>query len=212
MLHHLLLTAFTVSGIIHFAMQERLARERGNKFVGVTELAAAAGRILHESGPAQSRGTVSSVPDERTVRFYLSEGLLAPAQERQGAASVFGYLQLLQLLVVKQLQAKNLPIRQIREALAGRAIEELERWLGVEGEAAAKNEAQKFLESLLAQPAPPQNIIRKKTAPPASLQTMWQRHEIEPGLEIHLRAGYQSPQDDNALRRLLQRIRDIIEG
>lgn len=186
--------------------------------MGVTELAAAAGRILQEGGPLQSRGTVSSVPDERTVRFYLSEGLLSPAQERQGAASVFGYLQLLQLLLVKELQAKNLPIRQIRGALAGRAIEELERWLGGEGEAAAKNEAQTYLESLLKQPPPKAeippspSILRKRVAPPASLQTMWQRYEIEPGLEIHLRAGYQPPTDDHALRSLLQRIRDLIEG
>lgn len=199
-------------------MQERLALERGSKFVGVTELAAAAGRILQAGGPLQSRGTVSSVPDERTVRFYLSEGLLSPAQERQGAASVFGYLQLLQLLLVKELQAKNLPIRQIRGALAGRGIEELERWLGGEGEAAAKNEAQKYLENLLTQPPPKAEIspspsmLRKRMSPPASLQTMWQRYEIEPGLEIHLRAGYQTPTDDHALRRLLQRIRDLIEG
>ncbi len=199
-------------------MQERLARERGNKFVGVTELAAAAGRILQAGGPLQSRGTVSSVPDERTVRFYLSEGLLSPAQERQGAASVFGYLQLLQLLLVKELQARNLPIRQIRGALAGRAIEELERWLGGEGEAAAKNEAQKYLESLLTQPPPkaeipPQpSMLRKKMSPPSSIQTMWQRYEIEPGLEIHLRTGYQPPTNEHAMRSLLQRIWNIIEG
>jgi hypothetical protein len=131
---------------------------------------------------------------------------------------VFGYLQLLQLLLVKELQAKNLPIRQIRGALAGRSIAELERWLGGEGEAAAKNEAQSYLESLLQQPPPkaerpPQpSMLRKKISPPSSLGTLWQRYEIEPGLEIHLRAGYQPPLNEHALRNLLQRIRDLIEG
>jgi hypothetical protein len=48
--------------------------------------------ILAEIGTTQDRGTVSAMPDERTLRYYLAEGLLSPAAEKQGTASVFGYL------------------------------------------------------------------------------------------------------------------------
>src|ERR1044071_8719113 len=101
-------------------MKYWLERARQAKYVGVAELADEAAKILAEIGPAQERGTVSEVPDERTIRYYLSEGLLSPAEEKQGTASVFGYRHLLQLLVVKKLQAEGLPIRAIREQI-GRA-------------------------------------------------------------------------------------------
>ena len=50
----------------------------------------------------QEKGSVAEVPDERTVRYYLSEGLISPASERRGSASVYGYRQeLLELLAVE---------------------------------------------------------------------------------------------------------------
>src|SRR5918912_3326958 len=138
-------------------MKSRLDELRQQKFVGVAELAAVAARVLAERGPLQERGTVSELPDERMVRYYLTEGLLAPAEEKQGTASVFGYLHLLQLLAVKHLQAEHLPIRKIRELVEGRSERELERLLGVDARAASKNAALSYLESLLTQtpPAPP---------------------------------------------------------
>ena len=108
---------------------------RQQKFVGVAELAGVAARVLAESGLVQARGTVSELPDERMVRYYLTEGLLAPAEEKQGTASVFGYLHLLQLLAVKHLQAEHLPIRKIRELVEGRRERELERLIGLDAKA-----------------------------------------------------------------------------
>src|SRR5689334_17391742 len=79
-------------GLILRGMREWLEAERGAKYVGVAGLAEAAARILAESGAApQGRGTVTELPDERTVRYYLAEGLVPPAEEKQGTASVFGY-------------------------------------------------------------------------------------------------------------------------
>ena len=101
-------------------MRKQLDSMRQRKFVGVAELAGEAAKVLAESGLAQVRGTVSEVPDERTIRYYLAENLLSPAEDKQGTASVFGYRHLLQLLVVKKLQAEHLPIRKIRELVEGR--------------------------------------------------------------------------------------------
>src|SRR3712207_6448315 len=108
-------------------MREWLEAARREKYVGVAGLAEAAARILAESGAArQGRGTVRELPDERTVRYYLTAGLTPPAEEKQGPASVFEFRHLLQLLVVKKLQAEGLPIRAIRELVTGKTGRQLE--------------------------------------------------------------------------------------
>jgi DNA-binding transcriptional MerR regulator len=214
-------------------MKIRLEKTRQTKYVGVAELTDKAAKILAESGPAQERGTVSEVPDERTVRYYLSEGLLSPAEEKQGTASVFGYRHLLQLLVVKKLQSEHLPIRKIRELVDGRVERDLERLLGInEGGATAKNDALRYLETLLTtqtSPAPRSQsrqsahlagaiASRAQPSAPAAAQSLpqssagaWERVEIEPGLELHMRGDYQPPDDARGRRRLARSVLRTIE-
>lgn len=201
--------------------------------MGVAELAGEAAKILAESGLAQERGTVSDLPDERTLRYYLAEGLLSPAEEKQGTASVFGYKHLLQLLVVKKLQAEHLPIRKIRELVEGRELRDLERLLGLEGGTTSKNEALTYLEKLLTKPAPPSqsssaasafnfSFPASSSAEPDALPAQasqssssgngaWERIEIEPGLEVHFRSSYRAPGDARGLRRLAQAVMRLIE-
>ena len=210
-------------------MREWLEAARRGKYVGVAGLAEAAARILAESGTArQGRGTVTELPDERTVRYYLAEGLIPPADEKQGTASVFGFRHLLQLLVVKKLQAEGLPIRAIRELVTGKTERQLERLLGVEqGRAsgpAARGEALNYLESLLqkgsssplpssppplAQQAPPSALSRSSSASP---RETWARVELEPGLELHVSEGYSAPQGEGALRRLSQAFLNVLRA
>jgi DNA-binding transcriptional MerR regulator len=208
-------------------IKKRLESIRQRKFVGVAELAGEAAKILAESGLAQERGTVSDLPDERTVRYYLAEGLLSAAEEKQGTASVFGYRHLLQLLAVKKLQAEHLPIRKIRELVEGRELRELERLLGLEGGTASKNEALSYLEKLLTKPARPaasaqplnfSSLAASSVAPNASPPVQhsnsggaWERIELEPGLELHFQSNYQPPKDSRGLRRLAQSVMRLIE-
>ncbi|HEX8476006.1 MAG TPA: MerR family transcriptional regulator [Pyrinomonadaceae bacterium] len=216
-------------------MKSQLESVRQRKYVGVAELTEQAASILSERGPVQDRGTVSEVPDERTIRYYLTEGLLSAAEEKQGTASVFGYIHLLQLLVVKKLQADHLPIRKIRELVQGRSEHELERLLGFDGKAAAtkasKNEALSYLETLLTKrhasssspPNPlsspsPSSRAHAGVAPSGSLHSSatttggaWERVEIEPGLELHIHDQYQTPSEPTALRRLTQSIARTLE-
>jgi DNA-binding transcriptional MerR regulator len=217
-------------------MRKRLEGIRQRKYTGVAELADHVARILAESGPTQERGTVSEVPDERTIRYYLSEGLISPAEERQGTASVYGYLHLLQLLAVKKLQSEHLPIRKIREVVGGRSERELERLVGIEGGAEAKNEALSYLEKLLIRPSrmptqPPVPLMKapatpalpqygyadalpgRNTGPLSSFDHSgtWERLEIEPGLELHIRGDYRPPQEAKGLRRLTQAVIRAVE-
>lgn len=217
-------------------MSAQLEKIRSQKYIGVVELARQAARILAEIGTTQDRGTVSEMPDERTLRYYLAEGLLSPAAEKQGTASVFGYVHLLQLLVVKKLQSEHLPIRKIKELVDGRTERELERLLGLDAKAGAKNEALSYLEKLLtrstspaaapppaaprnqnfASPAaalnqPPPNMDTQRQAAPTSAAS-WSRVEIEPGLELHVRGDYAPPAETKGVRQLTRLILNVLEG
>jgi len=213
-------------------MSGQLEKIRGRKYIGVVELAKQAAGILAEIGTTQDRGTVSLMPDERTLRYYLAEGLISPAAEKQGTASVFGYPHLLQLLVVKKLQSEHLPIRKIKELVGGRTERELERLLGLDTSAGAKHEAHSYLEKLLtgstspsasaarsqspagrtadtARPAP--NLSPARPSTPTG-QATWARVEIEPGLELHVRGDYAPPAETKNVRRLTRLILDALEG
>ena len=172
-------------------MKKLLESVRQEKYIGAPELAAAAATQLADLGLVQERGSVTDIPDERTIRYYLSEGLIPPAEEKQGTASVFSYPHLLQLLVVKKLQAEHLPIRKIRELVAGRNERQLERLLGLgeEQEAIgkergatlkiagkeqraksserARNEATRYLETLLTKSSQAQIAAPTPAAAPA---------------------------------------------
>ncbi|MDQ1613979.1 MAG: hypothetical protein QOG00_3910 [Pyrinomonadaceae bacterium] len=214
------------------AMSGQLEKIRGLKYIGVVELATQAARILAEIGTTQDRGTVSEMPDERTLRYYLAEGLLSPATEKQGTASVFGYLHLLQLLVVKKLQSEHLPIRKIKELVDGRTERELERLLGLDAKAGAKNEALSYLEKLLTSPSAPSPRSQLLNSPAADMarpvapahaarqsapqqqqgQATWARVEIEPGLELHVRGDYAPPTETKGVRRLTRLLLNALEG
>jgi DNA-binding transcriptional MerR regulator len=187
-------------------MAMSVLKEKGRNYVGLPEFARVGGQIVAELQLEQERGTVTSVPDERTIRYYLAEGLIQTPEERQGTASVFNYLNLLQLLTVKKLQAEHLPIRKIRELVAGKSEQELETLLGVRGPSGKKTEAKRYLESLLAPPpsAPP---TQAAAPPPQQLHASasWQRVEIEPGLELHIRSDYSPPATTGKTRSLLER-------
>ena len=198
-----------------------VTKERGRKYVGLPEFARTGEQVLAALGLEQARGTVTSVPDERTIRYYMTEGLVQTPEEKQGTASVFSYLHLLQLLTVKKLQAEHLPIRKIRELVAGKSETELEALLGVAGPTSKRsreNEAKKYLESLLASssniPAPPPvrfSAAPQLTAPPpqsTSQSHSWERLEIEPGLELHIRSDYKpASRTKGLIQRAIQRLR-----
>jgi DNA-binding transcriptional MerR regulator len=189
-------------------MSQSVLREKGRKYVGLPEFARVSEQILAEMGLEQERGTVTSVPDERTIRYYMTEGLIQTPGERQGTASVFGYLNLLQLLTVKKLQAEHLPIRKIRELVAGKSQQELEIMLGVRGTGGRKAEAKQYLETLLASAPsrPPSQPLDAAAAPPQQTSShSWQRVEIEPGLELHIRSDYAPPTTGARTKSLLEK-------
>lgn len=207
-------------------MKHPVERERGKKYVGLPEFARVSEEVLSELGIEQHRGTVSLVPDERTIRYYVSEGLIQSADEKQGTASVFSYKHLLQLVAVKKLQAEHLPIRKIRELVSGKDEQQLENLLGVSSADRKKTdqmEAKRYLESLLTpsmalatqqlpSSAPVQKSLQRAEtqSAPADPVGSWQRVEIEPGLELHIRSDYMPPASSAKTKSLAERIRGAI--
>src|SRR4030095_7142462 len=152
-------------------------------------------------------------------------GLIQAPEEKQGTASVFGYLNLLQIITVKKLQAEHLPIRKIRELVAGKSEQDLETLLGVAGPARKKTrerEAKRYLEALLAPPMneeltsrasqmpmqAPVERSRGSTQEQEDAAASWQRMEIEPGLELHIRSDYTPPATSARSRSLLEKALD----
>ncbi|MBX7222372.1 MAG: MerR family transcriptional regulator [Blastocatellia bacterium] len=185
-----------------------------SKYHGTAELADAAARYLSTIAPVQQRGTVTDTPDERTIRYYISEELISEPERKQGTASVFGYRHLLELLVIKRLQALNYRIRAIREVMAGKTTAQLEAILD-EPEAAHPMPSDPtpvgFLEGILAQE---KDKISGWQSPSQALHsgvltqfqpTTWQRVEVEPGLEIHVR-DWTPPTEHQVRQRLAKKL------
>lgn len=203
-------------------MKHRLERERGRKYIGLPEFATICEKVVSDLNLEQERGTVTTLPDERTIRYYIAEGLIQSTDEKQGTASVFSYLNLLQLVAVKKLQVEHLPIRKIRELVTGKGEAELETLLGIGLKSDAKgSDAKRYLESLLtsapASQAAPLKSPRRSMALPSppvaaadSASGSWQRVEIEPGLELHIRSDYTPPTSSARTRSLAERVRSIL--
>ncbi|MFM8439874.1 MAG: MerR family transcriptional regulator [Acidobacteriota bacterium] len=237
-----------------------LIQQRNRKFVGTTELAEAATEMILKMGQIQDRGTVKEVVEERTVRYYQSEGLLETPSEKKGTASVFGYKHLLTLVVIKTMQSKNLPIRRIKEIIRGRSeaeLEQLKEEFSGEGPLplGPGSEARKFLESLsepeewepkvkarrsprlmMKAPKPPKRDEDEGQALPEvfsmralsrfstdsvipalmsmleSTESEWTRHELEAGIELHIRRDSKLRLTKKHVAELLEKIKTLLKA
>lgn len=121
-----------------------------SEYIGVSELAAAVGAALSEIAEADRRmkSGATEIPSERTIRFYLEKGLLPKPSKRLGQTLVFGRVHLLQLLVIKKLQADGVPLSVIPDVLKkkGKTETQLEELLGGSDDPDRSDEEASFLE------------------------------------------------------------------
>jgi DNA-binding transcriptional MerR regulator len=89
----------------------------------------------------QSSGRVRDVPDRRAIRWYTTIGLIDRPLAHRGRTALYGPRHLLQLVAVKRLQAKGLPLVAIQQELAGATDTDLERVARVPAAAATGREA-----------------------------------------------------------------------
>jgi DNA-binding transcriptional MerR regulator len=75
----------------------------------------------------QPSGRVRDVPDRRAIRWYTTIGLIDRPVAHRGRTALYGPRHLLQLVAVKRLQARGLPLVAIQQELAGATDTDLER-------------------------------------------------------------------------------------
>jgi DNA-binding transcriptional MerR regulator len=64
-------------------------------------------------------GRVRDVPDLRTIRYYTTLGLLDRPAVMRGRTALYGSRHLLQLIVIKRIQARGLSLAAVQERVVG---------------------------------------------------------------------------------------------
>ncbi len=92
---------------------------------GLRDLSALAGAVLDASDITPLNAAARAQPSERTIRFYVTRGLVSPPDGR-GTAAVYSYRHLLQVVAIKLRQMEGGTLEAIAAeltALTGDAIE-----------------------------------------------------------------------------------------
>jgi DNA-binding transcriptional MerR regulator len=92
----------------------------------IDELQERAAWALARIGEAVPNGRVRAVPDQRTIRYYTTLGLLDRPAAMQGRTAFYGRRHLLQLVAIKRLQARGLSLAELQQRLVGLPDAELE--------------------------------------------------------------------------------------
>jgi DNA-binding transcriptional MerR regulator len=151
----------------------------------------------------------------RTLRFYIAEKLL-PGPSSRGRGASYGRDHLLRLRLVRRLVERRVPIAEIRDTLSRLSTPDVDALLQSEDRRAAELERtspsaapRDYVAALLtrsrspapepaargapppAPAAPPGDArARREFWPPPSPvagETVWQRTELAPGVELHVR-------------------------
>ena len=91
------------------------------------ELAERVDAALAVDYTGQPSGRVRDIPDRRAIRWYTTIGLIDRPVAHRGRTALYGPRHLLQLVAVKRLQARGLPLVAIQQELAGATDAQLAR-------------------------------------------------------------------------------------
>ena len=92
----------------------------------VRDLAALAAGLLDASGVVPVNAAARARPSERTIRFYVTRGLVSPPDGR-GTAAVYSYRHLLQVLAIKLRQMEGATLEAMSKEFAGLTGDVIER-------------------------------------------------------------------------------------
>lgn len=159
----------------------------------------------------------------RTIRFYISEGLL-PGPEGRGRAATYGEGHLVRLRLVRRLAEQHVPLADIGERLSELGLEDVRALLAEEERrradlqrAAAAPSPKAYVSALLSRAqagrqagaslrAPQFSRLQEepaKYALPEPQTGTWVHWKLAPGVELHVRADAQS-RERSLIERLLR--------
>ena len=90
------------------------------------EMCSVAEQVLEQAEVVSENGRVRSTPDERTLRYYTTLGLLSRPAAFKGRTALYQRDHLAQVVAIKRLQASGLPLSDVHLRLAGLTPNELE--------------------------------------------------------------------------------------
>jgi len=155
------------------------------------ELSALAGAILEASNVYPVNTVARAIPSDRTIRFYISRGLVSPPEGR-GTSAIYMYRHLLQVLAIKLRQMEGATLDTIRDELAGLAGDVVERRVAAAlGPTLPSPEMLGWPRRRHATPPPPPPLPERGggSATSAAGSTV-RRIVIAPGCELLIDAGH----------------------
>lgn len=216
-------------------VRKELERHRGRTDIKLDELVEIANHLISLVVPEQPSDRVAETLNERTLRYYITEGLIDRPLGKEGTAALYGYRHLLQVLAIKLLQGSYLPIRRIREILTDRSNEDMEMLLAEGLEGAVRNLRGAFREvsgnlplARMATPSrrrlllqEPKQPLRSPVSesvppfffePPSSSGSSWERFVLGNGIELHVRADRKGELRGSEIRRIVERLLQSLKG
>lgn len=109
-----------------YCMAPHQTHPAANPLWRLDELSSIAEQVLLALGVFSESGRVRTTPDERTLRYYTTIGLLAPPAASRGRTALYNRRHLAQIIAVKRLQASGLSLAEVQAQLAGLTLSELE--------------------------------------------------------------------------------------
>jgi len=153
-------------------------------------LATIAGAILEAAAVTPINAAARALPGERTIRFYVTRGIVTPPEGR-GTAAVYTYRHLLQVLAVKLRQMEGATLHTIGRELAETPGDTIERRVAASLGGSLPSPDQLVLgaevprgrvsRAVAAWLRPPEHQGTREAA-----ATEWRRIIVGPGLELHV--------------------------
>jgi DNA-binding transcriptional MerR regulator len=191
--------------------------------------------------PDDERYAVTELADlagvtPRTVRYYLSQGLL-PAVGQSGPGSKYGTGHLARLRLIRRLQGEHLPLAEIRRRLDPLDDDQIRDLAGSEPAPPPQGSALEYLRSVLQPARPPRSpagasalafapgVIAERrreahgsrdvsvgtaSAPPSMERSQWERIVLAPDVELHIRRPLARAQNKQ-VDRLVTIARELLE-
>jgi DNA-binding transcriptional MerR regulator len=97
----------------------------------IDELRAAVAAALGQGYDGPPNGRVRDVPDQRTIRYYTTLGLIDRALEMRGRTALYGTRHLVQLVAIKKLQAQGQSLAEVQQVLVGQPTAAIARTAGL---------------------------------------------------------------------------------
>lgn len=165
----------------------------------IRQLATQVAEALAAGAPGAPNGRIREIPDQRTIRYYTTLGLIDRPAAMEGRTALYGRRHFLQIVAIKRLQGRGLSLVEVQKALAGASDERLRQLAEVSQEADRHQAA-------LTPPSEPPARRFWKSRPAAfemdeRVRTL-QAIELAPDLTLLLKAQRApAPADLSALRK-----------